>query len=431
MTDQPRPRWAARLEAERRARGWGPFKAARRLYAAAGIDHPDLSQVKNLSRQINRHEKGEVFPSDWGSAYATAFGMEEKDLFGQESTDQPMGTVNPTPLPDDGDEDVKRRAALQFLAALGAGTAIPPGTLEEILSSIDRALDRPVDVDEWESAVREYGFLINRQPVGSLINDLTADLIGVGELLKRDHAQRTDLLRVSAGLSALLAIEFGDIGNRRSARLTWATARRAADASGDRDLKVWVRAREAEEAFWFGLSPQEIDARTAEAISIAGGTSSSGLPRAHAVRAGLAAENGHESSARKTMNDLSKVFERLPDSVTGDATTFGWSEARLRWNEAYVYSLMDDARASQAVDDALRLYPRGTLGPVANLKVIQAMGVINSGEITVGLDQTVSTLQDLPVSPARRRMTGQILRSLPDKARTLPAARELRTLTSA
>ena len=194
--------------------------------------------------------------------------------------------------------------------------------------------------------MREYGFLINRQPVGSLINDLTADLIGVGELLNRDSTQRTDLLRVSAELSALLTIEFGDIGNRRIARLTWATARRAADASGDRDLKVWVRAREAEEAFWFGLSPQEIDARAAEAISIACGTPGSGLPRAHAVRAGLAAENGDEATARKTMNDLSKVFEGLPDSVTGDATTFGWGEARLRWNEAYVVERRSTTRVA-------------------------------------------------------------------------------------
>ncbi|MEU8343433.1 XRE family transcriptional regulator [Spirillospora sp. NPDC048832] len=431
MTDQQRPPWAVRLEAERRARGWGPFKAARRLYAAAGIDHPDPSQVKNLSRQINRHEKGEVFPSDWGSAYATAFGMDERDLFGQESTDQPMGTVNPSPLPDDGDEDVKRRAALQLIAALGAGAAVPPGALEEILSAIDRTLDRPVDIDDWESAVREYGFLINRQPVGSLINDLTADIIGVGELLKRDDAQRADLLRISAGLSALLAIEFGDIGDRRAARLTWGTARRAADASGDRDLKVWVRAREAEEAFWFGLSPQEISARTTEAIRISGGTANGGLPRAYAVRASLAAEHGDKATARRTMHELSEVFEKLPNSVTSDPATFGWSEARFRWNEAYVYTLLGDTRAKKAVDDALALYPPGTLGPVANLKVIDAMGMITSREVDTGLDRTLATLHELPLSPARRRMTGQILRTLPAEAQALPAARELRALTSA
>ncbi|MFA1551055.1 XRE family transcriptional regulator [Actinomadura chokoriensis] len=326
---------------------------------------------------------------------------------------------------------MKRRAALQLIAALGAGATVPPGALEEILAGIDRAVDRPVDVDEWESAVREYGFLINRQPVGSLINDLTADIIGIGALLKRDNAQRTDLLRISAGLSALLAIEFGDIGNRRGARLTWGTARRAADASGDRDLKVWVRAREAEEAFWFGLSPQEIGARTTEAIRISGGIPNSGLPRAYAVRASLAAERGDEATSRTTMHELSDVFEGLPDSVTSDPATFGWNEARFRWNEAYVYTLLGGPRARQAVDGALALYPPGTLGPVANLRVIDGMGMIAGREVDMGLDHTLAALQELPLSPARRRMTGQILRTLPEEARALPAARELRILTSA
>ncbi|RFS81826.1 XRE family transcriptional regulator [Actinomadura spongiicola] len=429
MTDQPRPHWAERIEAERRSRGWGPFKTARRLYAAVGIDDPDMSQVKSLYRQINRHEKGLVFPADWGSAYATIFEMEEKDLFGEESTDQPAGTVHHGPIPDEGD-DVKRRTALQLLAALAAGTAIPPGVLDEILSSVDRVLDQPVDVAEWELAVREYGFLINQQPVGSLINDLVADIFGVGELLERDKAHRADHLRISAGLSALLAIELGDIGERRGARMAWRTARRAADASGDRDLKVWTRAREAEEGFWYGLPRQEITARTAEAMHIADGAPCGGLPRAYSVRASVAAEQGDKATARKAMDDLSRLFDGLPDSVTGDPVTFGWSEARLRWNEAYVYTLIGDKRANRALDDAIDLYPPGTLGPVANLMIIRAMGAINNGDIDTGLDQTRVILQDIPISPCRRHMTTQILHRLPEWARPLPEARELRTLTS-
>ncbi len=131
------------------------------------------------------------------------------------------------------------------------------------------------------------------------------------------------------------------------------------------------------------------------------------------------------------MHELSEVFENLPSSVTSDPATFGWSEARFRWNEAYVYTLLGDARARKAVDDALALYPPGTLGPVANLKMIDAMGMITSREVDTGLDRTLATLQELPLSPARRRMTGQILRTLPAQAQALPAARELRALTSA
>ncbi|WP_121434133.1 XRE family transcriptional regulator [Actinomadura pelletieri] len=430
MSDQQRPEWAVRIEAERRSRGWGPFKAARHLYAAIGVDDPDMSQVKNLSRQINRHEKGLVFPADWGPAYATAFEMEEKDLFGEESTDQQAGTVQDSPIPDEGD-DVKRRAALQLLAALGAGTAIPLGALEEILSSVDSVLDQPVDVGEWEGAVREYGLLLSQQPAGSQIKDLTADIIGVGELLKRDKAHRADLLRISAGLSALLAIQLGDIGERRGARMTWGTARRAADASGDRDLRVWTRTREAEEGFWYGVPRQEIAVRVAEAMHIADGAACGGLPRAYCVRASVAAEQGDKTTARKTMDGLAELFDRLPDSVTSDPAIFGWSESRLRWNQAYIYTLIEDTRAHRALDGAVDLYPPGTLGPVANLTVIRAMGAINSGDVDTGLDQTRAVLQDLPVSACRRHMTRQILHRLPEWARPLPEARELRALASA
>ncbi|RKS76863.1 hypothetical protein BZB76_2230 [Actinomadura pelletieri DSM 43383] len=326
---------------------------------------------------------------------------------------------------------MKRRTALQLLAALGAGTAIPPGALDEILSGIDDVLDQPVDVGEWEIVVREYGFLINQQPVGSLIKDLTADIFGVGELLKQNKAHRVDLLRISAGLSALLAIELGDVGERRGARMAWRTARRAADASGDRDLRVWTRAREAEEGFWYGLPRQEIAARTAEAMHIADGAPCGGLPRAYSVRASVAAEQGDKATARRAMDDLSKLFDRLPDAVTGDPVTFGWSEARLRWNEAYVYTLIEDTRAHRALDDAVDLYPPGTLGPVANLMIIRAMGVINSGDIDTGLDQTRAILQDMPISPCRRHMARQILHRLPEWARPLPETRELRALASA
>ncbi|MEU8803016.1 XRE family transcriptional regulator [Spirillospora sp. NPDC048819] len=433
MTDQPRPHWAARLEAERRARGWGPFKAARRLYAAAGIDHPDLSQVKNLSRQINRHEKGEVFPADWGSAYATAFGMEEKDLFGQGSTDHPMGTVDPSPIPDDGDDDVKRRAALQLLAALGAGTAVPPGTLEEILSSIDRATGQTADLAEWERAVHEYGQKIMVRPTGALIGDLTADIIAVGQLLEQVRApqEQAGLLRVSAGLSGLLAIELGDAGEERSARITWVAARRAADASGDRDLQVWTRGRAAQDAFWARRPCQVVDALTDEAIAIAGGVPSAGLARAHVARAYVAADRGDKGQARASLDNVKGTLDYLPHRT--EQTVLEFRESQMRWAESYVFSQLGDNQVDETLAQATALYPRTAQGPIMNLNVMRAMALVKAREINAGLQSAVATLHNRPeaVTAGTRHLAGQMLSALPDQARALPAARELRVLTSA
>jgi hypothetical protein len=76
-----RPRWAMRLQVERETREWNKKEMARRLLRAEGLRQ---GSATNLARQIRRWEAGEVFPRDWASAYATAFGMERTELFGSE-----------------------------------------------------------------------------------------------------------------------------------------------------------------------------------------------------------------------------------------------------------------------------------------------------------------------------------------------------------
>ncbi|SNR26720.1 XRE family transcriptional regulator [Actinomadura mexicana] len=431
MTEQPRPQWAVRLEAERRARGWGPFKAARRLYAAAGIDHPDASQVKNLSRQINRHEKGEVFPADWGSAYATAFGLEEKDLFGQESPDLPVGTKEPSATPDDGTDDVKRRAALRLLAALGAGTAVPPGAIEEILSDIDRAAGPDPNVDEWERAVHDYGRRLVLRPTGELIGDLTADIIAVGRQLERTHDPRvrSGLLRVSANLSGLLAIGLGDAGEQRPARVSWATARRAADASGDRDLRVWTRGRAAQDAFWSPGSDGFVSDLVDEAVLIAGGVPSSGLARAYAARSYLAADRGDERTALDSLNKVKETAGSLPG---GTQTVLAFRESQFRWTESYVLTRTGNPRAGAVLERAIAFYPPGSLVPRKNLALMQAEALVRSRDIEAGLQQAIEALLEHPefTAAGTSALKAHVLNALPDGARALPAARELRALTT-
>ena len=430
MTTEQRRMQAVRLRAEREKRGWGQRTLARRLRDA--VEDQQKPELPSFVTYVKRWETGKAVVSDsrYRAAYAAVFGIDQEELFNETTS---PGSVDVGVIPEDAGDDMRRRAALQLLAALGAGAAIPPAVLETALAEIEDALGNPLDLDEWERTVREYAYLINRTPVGTYLGDLTADVITIGRLLdqERSEAVRAGLLRISAGLSALLAIELGDVGNRRGARLAWGTARRAADASGDQGLRVWVRAREAEEALWTGAPPADILALTAEAAAIADGKPCSGLPRVHATRACLAAENGDRTTAHREMAALGDVFEHLPDTVTSDPSTFGWGPSRLRWNEAYVYTLTGDERGKAAVDEAIALYPPGTLGPVANLHMIRAMGLLQDREIDAALDASVTTLQRLPISPARRHMSNQILRALPDKAHELPAARELRALTTA
>ncbi|MFI0404582.1 XRE family transcriptional regulator [Actinomadura sp. 3N508] len=393
-----------------------------------------MSQVKNLSRQLKRHENGEVFPAEWGSAYATAFEMEEKDLFGEESSEHRAGTVEPSPIPDDGDDDVKRRAALQLLTALGAGAAIPPGVLEEVLAGVDRATGQKVDVDEWEQTVHEYGQQIVVRPTGALVGDLTADIIAVGALLDQPRAplEQARLLRVSAGLSGLLAIEFGDAGKERPARITWGTARRAADASGDRDLRVWTRGRAAQDAFWAGRPPEVVAALTDEAIAIANGAPSAGLARAHAARAYMAADQGDGAKALASVREIKEMFGRLP-LPAGSQTVLAFRESQMRWAESYVLTRTGDSHAADVLDQAIALYPPSSVVPIKNLSLIQAEALVRGRQIDAGLEQAVATLQERPgyMAVGTGPLARNVLNALPEQARALPAARELCALAFA
>ncbi|RFS82000.1 XRE family transcriptional regulator [Actinomadura spongiicola] len=329
---------------------------------------------------------------------------------------------------------MKRRAALQLLAALGAGTAIPPGALEEVLSSIDRAAGDTVDVDEWERTVHEYGQqLVSRlRPTGSMAGDLTADIIAVGRLLDRTRApfEQARLLRISAGLSGLLAIELGDAGEDRPARIAWGTARRAADASGDHELQVWTRGRAAQDAYWAGR-PREVVADLAdEAIAIAKGTPSAGLARAHAARTYLAADRGDHGEALNSLNKIKETMMRLPET-DGSQTVLAYRESQLRWAESYVLTRTGDSRAAAVLDETITLYPSSSIVPIKNLALMQAEALVRSRQVDLGLQQAVTTLQERPdfLAAGTGTLAKNVLSALPEDARALPAAQKLRTLT--
>ncbi|MFD0683065.1 XRE family transcriptional regulator [Actinomadura fibrosa] len=328
---------------------------------------------------------------------------------------------------------MRRRAAIQFLAALSAGVAVPPGTLETVLSGIDDAIGRPVDLAEWEAIVHEYGHLITSRPPGTLVGDITADIVAVGRLLKVHEA--TDdvpgLLRVSAGLSGLLAIDLGYVGRRHEARTAWRTAQRAADASGDRELQVWVRGRAAQDAHWTGRPDHVVIGLADEAIEIADGAPSGGKARAHAARASVAADQGDADGAKRSLVALKDTFDRLPDDDAG-LSELTFRETQLRWNESYAHTQIGDRRAEATLDDALALYSASATRPRANLQLMRAALLVKSHDVDTGLHHALTTMQahHRPHSAATGMLVNRVLHALPKEARTNPDAQELRELAA-
>ncbi|MFD0687162.1 helix-turn-helix domain-containing protein [Actinomadura fibrosa] len=436
-------RIGARVRAERKSRGLVVLDLAEQMKEAA----PErvrrrLPSSRDLERTIRAHESGKrgIGPR-YRILYARTFGIDEDELFPEfvpppptVEDEDPATAKTGDHTPDEGDE-VKRRAALQFLAALSAGAAVPPGALETILSGLDDALGRPVDLTEWEAIVREYGSQIAFRPSGALVGDLTSEIITVGELLKRHQA--TDdvpgLLRVRAGLTGLLAIDLGDMGRQREARTAWSAARRAADASGDREMRVWTRGRSAQDAQWCGRPAEVVIGLADEAIEIADGNPSFGLARAHGARAAIAADQGDATGMEASLTALKRTFDRLPhDSLTWSPLTY--QETQLRWDEGYARTQMGDGKAEKALDHALTLYPPEATSPVLNIHIMQATGLVQSRDVEGGLQKAIATLQDdgrtRRMAAGTTLLVGHLLRALPEQAQALPAARELRELAS-
>lgn len=245
------------------------------------------------------------------------------------------------------------------------------------------------------------------------------------------------MMRVLASLTHILACELTHIQAAREARRAHRTARQAADASGDRDLRVSVRAGEAWNAFSLGYHPEIVLKLADDAARIAEGVPSAGLANAYAIRAYVlasraASQDGDPEAERSTLRDLHVVFDRLPSDTTGDQLfIWGFSEQALAFSQAQVRTFLNDKReAARAMDHALALYPPELVHGLANLRLIHAYGLIQDRDVTEGMNLAVTATQGPPMPPARRRIVGQILDALPESAQDSPAAKELRSLTS-
>ncbi|GII87248.1 hypothetical protein Ssi03_52380 [Sphaerisporangium siamense] len=419
------PRFGAALRQWRESRRMGLRETASVIH----IDHSLLSKWETGQRPVPAEHAARLDAALGAEGLITALHAAITE------SDELRSTLLEKQLTSSGEDTMERRAAMQILTAIGAGAAIPANALEDVFAAIERATGDRLDLDDWERRLYEYSHLITRRPVGFLINDLTADVLALGRILERGQSPsaQAGLLRVGAGLSGLLATEFGDTGDRRAARLAWRSARRAADASGDREMSVWVRAKEASDTRHADVPFHVVAELADQAVQIADGVPSYGHMRAHSVRAWIAAERGDHAMARAELQAFVQTFEKLPDrsGPNIDPAAFGLAEAYVLWQIAHVHTRTGHERAAESIDQALAIYPRDAQGPRLLLHLIRSADLVRHREIDEGIGHALETLQRMPVTtPRARHMAAEVFAALPDKARGLPAARELRKLTA-
>ncbi|TDD79667.1 hypothetical protein [Actinomadura rubrisoli] len=440
MTEQERRAVGARLLAERKARRWSRHGMARKLLSAVGIA-PDPKRVRNMARQILDWEKGKNFPRDWAEAYTIAYDIPYDELFGTvglDWRDDLPSTLEADPRPSSqGDDPVRRRALLQGGTVLAADATIAPilTTLTSAWQASEPTLPGATVsrsmLDDWENAYEVHATSYRIDPPTVVLTALAWDWADIAPHLRRKQPDGIDrdLAHAASRHAFLIAGGMFEMGNRRHAHRWWTTSRELADKSRDHRLASLTRSWEVTNRFQDDREdPAELLLLAREARRLAGERPSFALIYSVAEVAWAYAAVGDQDSSIATIHEVETLFERLPS--TGDRQ---WGEERLRFNQSRTYSLVGDVRrASEAQAAAHGLHRPNTYATV-QIALHEAL-LCARRDPEEALAQGLQIVTELPQERRIARVQSaarQVVTALPDKARELPAARELQALITA
>lgn len=425
---QDRPAWATRLQAERRAREWSKFETARRLYAAVGRAEPSPGRVKSLARQITRHEAGQHFPTEWGIAYATVYEIPQHELLPAPSPDPsaaPARTVDGGITPDLGD-DMERRLMLQLgILGLGAGALGSTETVRQLLDLAVDGADRPLA--DWQLACTDHLHALRTRPAAQVRDALLIDLLALHrQVTTTTDAQHTlEFRRFVAALSMLQAHALSRLGDHGPAVHWWRTARGAADATGDLDLRLMIRCEEAGVGLYGQRDLHTVLHLVDTAEQIAGDAPSFWKADLAGTRAKALSLLGRHDEARHSLHDFTGYggpdarAAILPTIATGSQPYFAASWVHA--NEG------NETAADTARDEVLARNRDWQYG--SNVRLHEALCTVVNGGTDQGARLAATVLDTLPAAYRTNMITytgGMVLNRVPPDQRQRPAVRELR-----
>lgn len=327
------------------------------------------------------------------------------------------------------DEEMERRRLLQLAAAsVGLGSLVGDEPIRRLL---DMTLNAPRSVEDWHLTCADHLHGVRTLPAAQVHDDLLMDLLGLQEQLRTaDAGDVVELQRVAAELSAYHASVLTRLGDRGAALRWYRTARGAADAADDLDLRMLIRAHEAEHSL-FGLrDPATVLQLIEGAIQFAGPSPkpSPGLASALRTKAHVLAILRRHVEARQTMRQFLDVAEKNKRVVAGF-----WEPSNY-----HVYVTLsqvhaaagDEAEAGRAQEHVLTGTPSGYHIP-ANVRLHAALCTVVNGGVKEGVQQAVETIASLPSGYRHHLITEtgrRVLRAVPIEQREQSAVVEFRAV---
>lgn len=417
------------LRAQRLARAWTLKEVADRLNALVagreGAPRVDGDQLGHWETRRNPHpttlrllcEFYECSPADLGFGGAAATVRTEVSAL---DTVPPAGwSAWPTRGPE----------------------AVTTGTLVQQVDAARRSIDRTLASGTVTSTqldlLDQQIFWARERYVYSPPSDMLRPLLGLldeVEVLAQRRQPAVTQVRLSeltAMLATLIADALMKLGHVERAQSWYATARNAADDSGNTEVRARVRAQAAMLPFYYGpLEAAVMLSREARIICRGRPTATGAFAAAAEARA--LAKLGNHGEAEMALRHAADLFGRSNASSDSACDAFAFPERRyLLYTSGTLTALGRTAEARRVQDEALRLYPDGTGIDPALLHFEAALCLAKERSLSEACELagvTILKLEPPHRTPIVEQRAREVIESLPREAQGCRAARELREI---
>jgi len=314
-------------------------------------------------------------------------------------------------------------------------------SLEQRVDTARRSVDRTLaagtvsasQLDLLEEQVlwarEEYVF----KPPAPMLKVLLDHLTEVEHLAadRQPASTQVRLSELTAMLATLIADSLMKLGEVTRSRSWFATARNAADDSGNAELRARVRAQAAMLPFYYGPLESAVSL-SREARILSRGRPSATAAFAAAAEARALAQLGDSESAESALRHAMLVFEQSGAGARTDNDAFAFPERRLLlYKSGTLTALGRTSETRRVQEEALRLYPRKTGIDPTLLRLEAALCLALDRSPTEACQLAGATF--LGVDPAHRtpiveERARDVIEALPPAIRGTRAARELREI---
>ncbi|MFJ2419210.1 helix-turn-helix domain-containing protein [Streptomyces brevispora] len=323
----------------------------------------------------------------------------------------------------------------------GAPRPFAVDALEDQVDAARRSVDRTLAagtvsstqldmLDEQVLWAREQYIYTAPTPMVTVLLDLLAE---VQELAgqRQPAAVQVRLSELTSMLATLVADALMKLGQLPRSQSWYATARNAADDSGNTELRARVRAQAAMLPFYYGPLEAAV-ALAREARIICRGRPSPTAAFASAAEARALAKLGDKVGAETARRLATAAFEQSGAGGRSDSDAFGFPERRFRLYESGTLTALGRTSEARRIQEAaLRLYPSKTGIDPALLSLEAALCLALDRSPTEACQLAVTTI--LRIAPEHRtpiveQRAREVIGALPPGSKSGSAARELREI---